>query len=99
MKNSVLFNLDFDNNSILSCFFFFFLIIDLYFLIPVVIMEIFNPIAELLVIPIGKTTKEEKAKMEVRPVIVEITINVQYNSNLYKLFYTSYSLIHFELIH
>ena len=55
----MLFNLDFVNNTILSCFFFFFLIIDLYFLILAVIAEIFNPIAEL-VVPIGIQTTEEK---------------------------------------
>ena len=48
----MLFNLDFANNAILSCLFFFFLIIDLYFLIPAAIAQIFNPIAEL-VMPTG----------------------------------------------
>ena len=52
-------------------FFLFFLIIDLYFLIPAVIAQIFNPTAEL-VIPIG--TKEAKAEMETHPVIVEAKI-------------------------
>ena len=37
-----------------------FLIIDLYFLIPTFIAQIFNPIEEL-VIPIGIPTKEAKA--------------------------------------
>ena len=55
----MLFNLGFANNIILSCFFFFFLIIDLYFLIPAVIAQIFNPIAEL-VIPIGIPSKQAK---------------------------------------
>ena len=50
-----------------------FFIINLYFLIAAVITQIFNPIAEL-VIPIGMSTKKAKAKMETRPVIVEITI-------------------------
>ena len=59
IKASNRFNLDFANNAILSCFFFFFLIMDLYFLIPVVITQIFNPIAEL-VIPIGIPIKETK---------------------------------------
>ena len=49
IKTSILFNLDFANSTILSCFFFFFLIIDLYFLIPVVIAQIFNPIAEFVI--------------------------------------------------
>ena len=39
---------------------FFFLIIDLYFLIPGAVAQIFNPIAELA-IPIGIPTKEAKA--------------------------------------
>ena len=55
-------NLDFGSKAILLCFFFF-LIIDLYLLIPAVIAQIFNPIAELA-IPIGIKTKEEKAEIE-----------------------------------
>ena len=39
------------------------LIIDLYFLIPVVIKQIFNPISEL-VIPIGILIKEAKSEMK-----------------------------------
>ena len=66
----MLFNLDFANNTFLSCFFFFFLIINLYFLIPATIAQIFNPTAEL-VIPIGVRSKEEKAETEIHPVIVE----------------------------
>ena len=42
-------------------FFLFFLIIDLYFLFPAVIAQIFNPIAKL-VIPTGIPTKEKKQK-------------------------------------
>ena len=63
----MLFNLYFAKNTILSCFFFFFLIIDVYFLIPAVVAEIFNPIEEL-VIPIGVPTKEAKAEMETHTV-------------------------------
>ena len=67
----MLFNLDFANKTILSCFFFFFfLIIDRYFLIPAVIEQIFNPVAEL-VIPIGTATKEAKVEIETQPVIPE----------------------------
>ena len=58
-KTSMLFNLDFANNTILSWFFFIFIIIGLYFLVPAVIAQIFNPIAELL-IPIGMPIKEGK---------------------------------------
>ena len=45
----MLFNLDFANNNTLSCFFWFFLIADLYFLIPEVITQIFNQIAETVI--------------------------------------------------
>ena len=48
----------------------FFLIIDLYFLIPAVIAQIFNPIAELI-IPIGITNKEAISEMEIHLVIPE----------------------------
>ena len=70
----MLFNLDFANNIILSCSFFFFLIINLYFLIPAVITQNFNPTAELVILT-GISTKEAKAIMETHPVIVEITIS------------------------
>ena len=43
---------------------------DLYVLIPAIIAQIFNPIADF-VIPIGIPTKEAKAEMETHPVIVE----------------------------
>ena len=48
----MLFDVDLANNITLSCFFFFLLLMDLYVLIPAVMTQIFNPIAEL-VIPIG----------------------------------------------
>ena len=69
----MLFNLDFVNNTFLLCFFPFFLIIVLYFLIPAVIAQIFNPIAEL-VIYVGIPTEEAKAEMEAHPLIVEAKI-------------------------
>ena len=49
---------------------FLFLIIDFYFLIPTVIAQIFNPIAELVIL-IGIPIKEAKAEIEIHPVIVE----------------------------
>ena len=52
----------------------FFLIIDLYFLITGVIMQIFNHKDELI-IWIGIPTKEETAEMETHPLIVEIKIS------------------------
>ena len=70
---SMLLNLDFANNTILSCFLFFSFIIDAYFLIPKAIAQIFNPIEEL-VIPTGIPRKEAKAEIEIHPVIVEAKI-------------------------
>ena len=72
IKTSLLFNLDFANNTILY-FFFLFLIIDLYFIVPAPIAQLFNPIAEL-VIPIGATNKEEKAEIAMHPETVEAKI-------------------------
>ena len=69
----MLLNLDSANNTISSGFFSFFLIIDLYVLIPAAIAQIFNPIAEL-VIPIGMSSKEAKAEIEIHPVIAEAKI-------------------------
>ena len=65
----MIFNLDFANNTISSCFLFFFIIIDFYFLIPAAIAQIFNPITELL-IPTAIPIKEAKAEIEIHPVIV-----------------------------
>ena len=42
---------------------------DLYFWIPAVITQLFDPIAEF-VIPIGIATKEAKAEMETHPLTV-----------------------------
>ena len=67
----MLFNLDFANNTVLSCLFF--LIIDLYFVIAAVIVHIFNPISEL-VIHIEIPNKEAKEEMEIHPVILEVKI-------------------------
>ena len=50
------------------------LIIDLYFLIPAVITQIFSPIVELA-INIGIPTKDAKTEMEMHPVIIEIAIS------------------------
>ena len=52
---------------------FFFLIIDLYFLIPAFISQIFNPIAEL-VVTIEIPSKETKLEVEIHPIIVEAKI-------------------------
>ena len=66
-KASMLFNLDFVDNSILLCFLFFFLFFDLNFLIPATIAQIFNPTAELA-IPTGISSKKAKAKTEANAV-------------------------------
>ena len=58
----MLFNLDFAKNTILPCLFLFFLFIGLYLLIPAVITQIFNYIAEF-VITIGIPIKEANADM------------------------------------
>ena len=52
----------------------FLVFIDLYFLIPVAITQIFTPIAEL-VIHIEIPTKEAKVQIEAHPVIVEVKIS------------------------
>ena len=56
----MVFNLVFAKNTILSCFLF--LIVDLYFSIPTVAAQVFNPTAELGM-PTGIPTKEEKAEI------------------------------------
>ena len=68
-------------------------------MIPAVITQIFNPIAELL-IPVGISTKEAEAEKETHPVIVEITISKwsksvklstdQYSSIIYLLLIKTY---------
>ena len=70
IKTFMLFYLNFANSTILSCFFFFLLIINLYFLIPAVIAQNFNPIAEL-VNPIGIPSKDAKVETEIHLVIAE----------------------------
>ena len=70
IRTSIVFNLSFCNNSILSCFFFFFFIIDLYFLIPAVIEQILIPTAEV-VISTETATYEANAEIETYSVTVE----------------------------
>ena len=57
IKKSMVFNLDFDDKTILSCFFFF-LIIDLYFLIPAVI-------AQLLIKPRIFSTSNDSSSLNI----------------------------------
>ena len=72
ITTSMLFNLVFANNFIL-CLFCFFLVIDLYFLICAVIVQILNLIAELA-IHIRILNKEPKA--EIDTVTIEAKIRV-----------------------
>ena len=60
----MLFNIFFANNTILLCFFFFFLVIDLYFLVNAVIVQVSNPTAEIE-IPIGIPTQKAEAEIEI----------------------------------
>ena len=64
------FNLVFANNTILKCLLFFFLIIDLYFLILVVIAQIFNHTAEI-VSPKGIPSNKANAEIETQPLTAE----------------------------
>ena len=74
IKSFMLFNLDFANNTIFSCFCFLFLIVNLYFLIFAAIAPVFNFITEL-VIPIEVSNRNEaKAETEIHPVIAEAKI-------------------------
>ena len=66
-------NLDFANKTILSLLIFLFLIINLYFLITAIIAQIFNTIAELVILT-GIAIKEAKAEVEIQPVILEAKI-------------------------
>ena len=70
------------------------MIIDLYFLIPVVIAKISRPIAELL-IPIGIPTKETKAETETHTVTVETKLSKCFKNP--QFVYAFYSLIQFGL--
>ena len=88
MKTSLLFNFDLDNNNILSCFLFFFLFINLYLLIPAVMAQIFNPIAEL-VIPMDSYF-EGSYIFSIKPSIFNISIdssslNIFESSKLYEV--------------
>ena len=93
----MLFNLDFAENTFLSYLFFFFLIIDLLFLIPAAIAQIFNSIAELVIL-IGIPIKEAKAVIEIDPVNVEAKIRkCSYYLELCKPLCAFYSSIHFTI--
>ena len=71
MPSLIRVNLDFCNNTILSCFFFFFFIIDFYFLIPAVIVQIFIPIAEPIA-PTGIATNEAVQKSKYNQYLLKV---------------------------
>ena len=86
-RASIVSNLLFPNNTILSCSFFCFLIIDLYLLIHAVSAVIFNPTAKL-VMPIGTNEvipNKVIADIETQPVIIEDKISKW--STKFKYFY------------
>ena len=69
IKTSMLFNyLVYAKSTTLLLLFLHFLIIDLYFLIPAVIVQTCNPIPELI-IPIGIPAKQAKVGIEIHQVI------------------------------
>ena len=75
-----------------------FLIIDLYFLIPVVTARISNPIA-YIAMPKGIPTKEAKTKIETHSVTTEVKINkcsIQLKS--LQTFFASYSSNYSKII-
>ena len=74
IKTSIIFNLAVPSNTILSCFLFFFFIIDLYFLIPKVIAQIFNGTAEL-VMQTETQINEGNEEIETQTVIFEAKIS------------------------
>ena len=91
-------------------FLFRFLIIDLYFLVPVVIAQISNPTAELT-LPTGIPTKEAKAEREnLKPhnpfcgsyLWFHFGLFLQLSNYLFHLFFQSKFLLHFfslKLLH
>ena len=74
IRISIVFNLSFPNNTILSCFFFFFFIIDLHFLVPAIIAQMFIPTAEL-VIHTETQTNEANAEIETQPATTDDRIS------------------------
>ena len=94
----MVFNLVFASNTILSSFVFCSLNIDLYFLIPAVITQIFHPPVKLAM-PIAQSTNEAKAEIKTHPMIVESKISKYMPvRKSCKLVCAFYSLNHFVLI-
>ena len=74
IRTSIVFNLSFPNNTILSCFFFFSYIIELYFLILAVIAQPLISTAEIM-IPTWKQANEANIEIETQSVTVETKIS------------------------
>ena len=72
--SSMVFNLFFCDNTILSCFFFFLYNWFIHFICNAVVAQIFVPTAEL-VIPTEIATNVENAKIETKPVTAEAKIS------------------------
>ena len=72
IRTSIVFNISFPNNSILSCFFFF--VIDLSFLIAAVTLPMFIPAAELGM-RTGTQTNEANVEIETKSVTIETKIS------------------------
>ena len=70
-RTSIVLNLAFPSNIILSCLVLLFFIIDLYFLTPVVIAQLLNSTAELA-IPIRTPTNQANLEIEIQPLTAEI---------------------------
>ena len=73
IKTSILFNLAFSKNAILSCFPSFSWLLTYSFLFLPLLHNFFNPIAELVIV-LGIPSKEAKEKTERHPVIPETEI-------------------------
>ena len=89
-RPSIVFNLSFPYNTVLSCFFFFCFIIGLYFeqtVIPAIIEQTFIPTTEFVILT-GTQTNDANAEIETQPVIVENKkSSVQNNLNIYMVCY------------
>ena len=101
-RPSIVFNLSFPYNTVLSCFFFFCFIIGLYFeqtVIPAIIEQTFIPTTEFVILT-GTQTNDANAEIETQPVIVENKkTSVQNNLNIYIVCYIFHSLNHYVLFH
>ena len=91
IKASMVFHVAFVKKTILSCLFFFLFIINLNFLVPTFITQIFDPTAEFAM-PIGILSKEAKVEIKTHSVIADTKIGKYSHS---KPFCVYNVLIHF----